>query len=361
MKNAVKIASLLLIVCLVVSVCACAPTSEPAAAVTAVGEVKNVILFIGDGMGDNHIANCKTMFDLESLPFEADLWGHVSTRALNDPVTDSAAAATAMATGQKVNREEVAYHDGKDLTLITSLAKQAGYKVGIVTTDVLNGATPSGFSAHAKNRDNRRDIINSQLASGIDLFIGESTSTDMYRTTYRQSFEDKGYAFATDWEGMQAAKDEDKLIATLDNVRSDYGDGRDDHVQLDDLVRFAHEFLENDEGYFLMVESAHIDKYSSDLDLDNTLYEVRTLFDAVQVAYDLAEEDTAVIVTADHETGSLEKAESKKDLTNDLYGQDYHSDADVPLYIHNFTLTAEGTVIENTQIFHICKQLLGIE
>jgi len=321
--------------------------------------VENVILFIGDGMGENHLKNTLTYFEMAEPSFMADKCGSIATRSSNRLVTDSAAAATAMATGQKVKNGEISQHRGEDIQTIVELAKRAGKKVGIITTDHLDGATPAAFSAHAADRGDREDIARSQAVSGVDLFIGEAESDYSYYNDFHSVFEENGYTFVTSETDLNANKKKAKLVATLPEVRSEYNDGNSDDYQLDEMVKFAMTFLENDNGYFLMVESAHIDKFSHDNQIVPALCEVRSMIDAITYVYGEISESpvTALIVTADHETGKLELAESKADIANKLYKSEGHTSRDVPVYSKNAKITFNGT-LQNTVIFDICNLLL---
>lgn len=330
--------------------CTPAPTVEAE-------NVKNVILFIGDGMGENHIENTLTYFELDEPVFFKDRRGSIATHSANSPITDSAAAATALATGNKVNNREISYHNGENLSSISELALAAGKKVGVITTDTLDGATPACFSSHAKDRSDSADIAKGQATSGIQLLIGE-TGSGAY-DAYAPYFAENGYAVATDPEEMLALADSEKLIATLPAVRSSYSAGHENDYQLKDMAAFAIDFLDNENGYFLMIESAHVDKFSHDNDLIPALCETRSLFDCMRFLYDTIGQDTALILTADHETGRLEKASSKSELTNNLYNTGAHTSRHVPLFVKNFSYTCNGTP-QNTEIFKICKQLLNI-
>jgi alkaline phosphatase len=112
-------------------------------------EFKNIILVIGDGMGENHILNTIEYFDLETPAFMADQAGYIGTTSKNG-VTDSAAAGTALATGNKVENGELALHKNKELEQITTIAQKAKMKTGVITTDTLDGATPAAFTAQTR-------------------------------------------------------------------------------------------------------------------------------------------------------------------------------------------------------------------
>ncbi len=319
-------------------------------------EIKNVILVIGDGMGENHMENALTYFDLERPSFFDDRAGSLATRSADSDVTDSAAAATALATGKKVNNGEVSRHNGKDLTSISQLALKAGKRVGVVTTDTLDGATPAAFSSHANNRDDDTDIINGQMTSDIDLLMGERSN--LYGSSFNL-FEEHGYDTISSPDYLEKYMDSEKLLVTLPNIRSEYAPYCQNDFQLKEMAAFAIEYLDNDNGYFLMIEGAYIDKYSHNNALELALCETRSLFDCVEYLYSVVGDDTAIIVTADHETGSLDKAESKDMMFDSLYHSSSHTSRDVPLFIHNFTLKYED-VRQNNQIFTICKQLLKL-
>ncbi|MBQ7923719.1 MAG: alkaline phosphatase [Clostridia bacterium] len=325
-------------------------------------KIKNVILLIGDGMGENHIGNAVTYFGLESPAFFADRNGSIATCSASHPITDSAAAATALATGKKVNNRNIARYDGNDLTQISDLAKAAGKKVGVVTTDHLSGATPAAFSGNADDRGDSDAIAATQAISGIGLFMAEAESGFTDYEAYYPLFAANGYACAKSETELLGKADEEKLVAYLPEVRSEYNAGNEEDYQLKEMAKFAVEFLENENGFFLMIESAHIDKYSHSNKLSSALCEVRSLFDTVEYLYDyVADGETALLITADHETGALSKAANATDISNALYGSTGHTANDVPFFIKNCEFTYhEASSPQNTVVFEICKELLGI-
>lgn len=318
--------------------------------------IKNVILLIGDGMGENHIANTLTYFGLKEPNFFAGRNGSVATKSADDEVTDSAAAATAMATGKKVNNSSVAMHEGKNLTSISELALAAGKKVGVVTTDVLSGATPAAFSSHAKTRYEAHAITKAQATSGLHLLMGQASTFYDY---YKEDFVRNGYDIVESSMALQNYANSEKLFAMLPNIRSAYMEGYEEHFQLLEMLTFAMNFLENENGYFLMVESAYIDKFNHNNDLIPSLCETRSLFDCMSFLYETVGEDTAVILTADHESGGLLKAATAEDVSNDLYTTREHTSANVPLFIKNFTYTFNESP-QNTELFYVCKKLLKL-
>ena len=324
-------------------------------------EFKNIILVIGDGMGENHILNTIEYFDLETPAFMADQAGYIGTTSKNG-VTDSAAAGTALATGNKVENGELALHKNKELEQITTIAQKAKMKTGVITTDTLDGATPASFTAHSPTRSFTNKIMETQAESGVNLLLGRSSSS---YTLNEEVFTEKGYTIVEDEEELVEAKGAKKLVGLLDDIDSEYLSGNELNFQLKDMTRFAIEYLENKNGFFLMIEGAYIDKHSHNNDLDGALCEARSLFDTISYLYEyVADGETALFITADHETGSLAKANSKEELTNALYGTGNHSLTPVPIFVKNYTWKPEnfgyevGATPENTMVFEACKAII---
>lgn len=324
-------------------------------------EFKNVILVIGDGMGENHILNAIEYFDLDVPVFMEDQAGYIGTNSL-DGLTDSAASATALATGNKVNNSNLAYYDGEDLTQITTIAQKAKMKTGVITTDTLDGATPAAFSAHAPKRSATRQIITTQTQSNINLLMGRSSSNYLNRD---YDFAEKGYTIAKTEEELLAAKDTNKLLGLMPQVDSEYIAGNEEDFQLKEMTQFAVEYLENDDGFFLMIEGAYIDKHSHNNNLEESLSEVRSLIDTVTFLYEyVADGETALFITADHETGGLIKANTKEEIGKGLYTTTEHTTTPVPLFVKNYLWKPEnfgykvGETPENTMIFEACKAII---
>ena len=322
---------------------------------------KNVILVIGDGMGENHILNTITYFGLETPAFMEDQVGYIGTDSLTG-TTDSAAGGTALATGTKVNNSEIGQLNGVNLEQITTIAQNANMKTGVVTTDTLDGATPAAFSAHSPSRNSTNLIISTQKTSNIDLLLGRYSS-DYTNRSY--DFEDAGYTMVKDTEALEAAKDADKLVGVLPNINSEYIVGSELHYQLKDMTKFAVEYLENEDGFFLMIEGAYIDKHSHSNNLYSMMCETRSLIDTIEYLYEYAADgETAVFITADHETGSLMKANSVEEMDNFLYGSTSHSSTPVPVYVKNYVWKPEnfgyrgGINPENTMVFQACKEII---
>ena len=333
-----------------------------------IGASNKTVLFIGDGMGFNHISVTENYFERETY-FEAfEISGQISTfsNVLLGP-TDSAAAGSALSTGKKYNNGEVARHNKKDIESISEYAKSLGLGVGIVTTDNLSGATPASFSAHANNRGDTDDIINGQVNSNIDLFLGAGLST---YSEHRAEFEANGYTFCQEYETLETNINKTKLIASFSAVG--HSEPTSSEPTLDMLTDFALNFMElhYSDGYFLMIEGAHIDKCSHKNDIVGMVNYLKNFDESIELAHNKlkAEANAAIIVTADHETGGLKfNGESKDKINDNLYTRNWHSTKDVPYYIFLKTQktidakTIFNKEMDNTDIFKIMHAMLTKE
>ncbi len=324
-------------------------------------EANKVILFIGDGMGENHIKIGETVLNQKFTFTSFEKQGYVSTfsKSLFYP-TDSAAAATALATGKKVNNKEVSYHNNKNIKSISEFAKENSYGVGIITTDSLDGATPSAFSSHAKNRGDSIDIINGQINSNIDLFLGAGFNT---YNNYKDSFIEKNYLYINNYEELTIT--EKKVIGTFSSIS--YSNHTNTNPTLTCLTKYAIDYFETNfpNGYFIMIEGAHIDKKSHDKNINEMINYLNDFNNSINYAYSKLNNDakTTIIVTADHETGGLKYSNDINNINNNLYTRSGHTSKKVKYFIYSksYKINYISKNIDNTDIHEICKKLLTKE
>lgn len=323
--------------------------------IEVVGSYKNVILLIGDGMGFNHVAAGRVYLGVEKLFMEsaAVASGEATTysRTIVGP-TDSAAAATALATGQKTDNGMVAQYLGKDLKSNTEYAMEVGKATGVIASEGVKGATPAGFSAHAFNRNSTDEITRDQMASGIDLFLGGAK--DFY-DDYASDIAASGYDYVTAASALDASAD--KIWGAFSDVAT--SDGTDAEPTLAELSVFAMNYLaaKSENGFFLMIEESHIDKRSHSNDMAGMLEHLIAYDNTIKAVVELAREmgDTLVIATADHETGGLcYNDESAAELSDGMFTKGSHSTANVPFFVYG-DVGEVPSVIDNTQIARICR------
>lgn len=307
-----------------------------------------IILFIGDGMGENHLKVAEKYLNKELYMRSFNYQGYVSTFSKNIFYpTDSAASATAFATGQKVNNKEIAFHKGNLLT-ISEIAKEKNYGVGIVTTDYLYGATPACFSSHASLRSETEIIIENQIESGIDIFIGRGK--DEY-SNYQEKIINNGYNYITSYNEL--LNYEKKLFLVIEEM--------DDLKLLKDTSLFALSYLENKypQGYFLLIEGAHIDKMSHDNDIFKMISYLDEFDKTINAVYEKikTQKDYLIIVTSDHETGNLQY---KNEINNSLYKSGGHTSKNVLYFIQSSNEIIIPKKIDNTDIFKMCFSAINI-
>lgn len=319
--------------------------------------VKNVVLMIGDGMGPNHIRTTADYYGeelyMEKLAY-AD--GLATTYSANSDVTDSAAAATALSCGVKTTNGQVAMKGAKKLTNMTEYMHSIGKRVGIVATEGITGATPAGFSAHAADRSMKDEILSSQIAEGgADLYIGADSE---YMSRRKNAISTAGYEYleyVTDLE--EYSPNDGKFFVSVEKFNA-YGDSRNGLPFIDDAAVEAYDLLnkENEDGFFLMVEASHIDKYAHSNDLSGMMKQVKQFDIAIQKIVEKAGQDgdTLVIVTADHETGDLQYSKGDE-FTNALFHSSGHTGQDVRYFLYGKEGLKPEPKIDNTDICNLIR------
>ncbi len=156
--------------------------SAPAQAEPSAERAENVILMIGDGMGESQVLATRLFYAgrdgrlaMETLP----IYSQASTLAANRVVTDSAAAATAFATGTRTDTGRIAQDPAGRSTLADSLlllARGAGKSTGLITDVWLAHATPAPFAASVPSRRMMNEIAEQYLANGVDVLLGGGES-----------------------------------------------------------------------------------------------------------------------------------------------------------------------------------------
>lgn len=321
------------------------------------GHARNVILLIGDGMGDSEITIARNYakgaagrLNMDSLPFTGAYTTYaVSKDAPNKPdyVTDSAASGSGWATGHKTYNGAISVTpDGKPQPTLLELAKQAGYRTGDVTTAELTDATPAVLAAHVvdrtcqgpadmakcpandKAKGGAGSIAEQQIVTGADVYLGGGKQRfDQTVTgggTVIQQAQSAGYNVVTDKSGLAAATPGTKLLGLFapGNMPQEWtgplakvggtapakcttNTAYDPNApHLSEMATKAISLLEGRgrRGFFLQIEGASIDKRDHAADPCGQIGENVEFDNAVKVALDYARghRDTLVVVTADH-------------------------------------------------------------
>lgn len=276
---------------------------------------KNIIILIGDGMGLNYVAANVLMH--EDSPFRKFTTVGLSiTRSINELITDSAAAATAIATGYPTKNRYISVDTNYNkLYTVFELAHLLDLATGVVVTDNITGATPSSFYAHHPSRHKYFEIASQLIDSNLDVVIGggkkyflpldkggeRKDSLDLI-----EELENLDYIICDNINDLSDSPPNEKIFGLLDwgslpkAVERDYSLGR--------LTSIAIEHLNsNDNGFIMLIEGSQIDWAGHDTNYVYLLSELEDFSTAVGTALDFAEADgkTLVIVTSDHETGGM--------------------------------------------------------
>lgn len=318
---------------------------------------KNVIVIIGDGMGPNDITLAEqtldSVYDFGLVLNQIKHHGLSTTHSANEDITDSAAAATALATGTKTNNGYVGKDpDGNNLKNVTEYAREAGKKIGIVTDDKLSGATPSGFTVHNISRDNTSEIISSVIKTKADVFMGEGYSnvfgpidSEARNILYNE------YIVAEDFKSFDEALKSDpnnknKFLGIIDK----YSSVASDNLAL--ATQTALDRLKNDNGFFLMIESCGTDKFGQNNNINGKLNSVVSLDRTVAAVLKFMEKnpDTLLIVTSDHDTGGVKLPEGDEKLSSLLTTKEHTATPVRVFAVGKGSEYFSGKTVDNTDI-----------
>lgn len=301
-----------------------APTEEPvtpmedilaALGTLDISNVKNVILYIGDGMGQNHVPaadaitggryNGKLTF--EYLPS----FGTVDTKCLEGE-PDSASGGTALACGYRGNRKLVGMDSKKNVVQsVTELAHSLGKSTGVLTSESIVDATPATFSIHTDNRNDEQLVASLQITDSVADYIiggGSAVYDKLFEDSpeYKDKLTEKNVTWVKTWDDVKNFTGEGRLIATL--TEDFWEDSRVMTPTLPEMTEFLIDKLSrNENGFFLMVEGGALDEIAHAGDVMEMSRQMIEFDKSVElgVRYAYEHKDTIIIVTADHNTGAL--------------------------------------------------------
>ncbi|MEO1006964.1 MAG: alkaline phosphatase [Planctomycetota bacterium] len=331
---------------------ACAPATRVQPSLSpADGTTRNVILFVGDGMGVSTVTATRIYsvgvdgeLAMDRMPFTALSRTHTADYI----VPDSSGTMSTMMTGEPCNSGVVGFladtergdfngdGDGLRPWTVAELAKQAGMKVGIVSTARATHATPAACYAHANERNDEDGIAlqslptdasyNARLADGLDILMGGGRRHFIDRAItdeegshgrridgrdLRQEFRDAGYTYIWNDTQHDALTPGDLPVLGLferSHMEWEWDRGSDagGEPSIVDMTTKSIELLNaasagRDRGYFLMVESGRIDHAHHLTNAFRGLHDTEAFDKAVAAAIEAVDlRDTLIIVTADH-------------------------------------------------------------
>ncbi|MEO8274885.1 MAG: alkaline phosphatase [Thermoanaerobaculia bacterium] len=300
--------------------------TKMSAVAVSTGEPQAIILLIGDGMGFSQLALTRYALAgpggrlaLESMP----VTGLVSTWSSSNVVTDSGAAATAFSSGVKTDNRFLGLDPQRHpVRTIGEAAKEAGWRVGYLTTTRITHATPACFYAHHDDRYDEQTVASQLLDADVDLAVGGGLSfflpsgSNGVRTDGRNLVDEarsrgirvleRGDALVWNGEGRLLGLFA-KSHLTYDLDDRGYAPARRDPT-LAALTRMALDGLSTGgRPFFLMIEGGRIDHAAHDFDASGVVAEAERFDESAAVVLDWqkAHPETLVLLTADHATGGL--------------------------------------------------------
>lgn len=365
---------------------------------------KNIIFMVGDGMGLAHVTAARIFKNgpdgerlyLETLP----TIGYQRTYSARDPLTDSAAAASAWASGEKFNNGEISCHDddedgrcepAPDPTIL-EIAKAKGKATGLVVTSTATHATPAAFGAHVASRRCEKEIARQYIqVTKVDVILGGGRKK--FKSTEKQADEcgtSGDFIAAAESNGYQVvytkkalngvvAKGSRKILGlftpkgkTPELFRlypEDYY--KAEEPTLPQMTAAALETVEKDEdGFFLLVEGSQIDWASHRNDVAYQIGETLAFDEAVKVVLDWVSEKpnrrqkTLVIISADHETGgfAINGVEGRNYKPGDIVDHGWtgtgHTAGDVMIWSQGPGSKYLGRVVDNTDLYKVMLEVL---
>ncbi len=331
-------------------------------------KVKNIILFIGDGMGTAQLyagmTTCNEPYNLLKFPYS----GFCITYSADNYITDSAAGGTAIACGVKTNNGMIGViPDKTSVASVVEIAHKKGLATGVLSTSSVTHATPASFVAHNPGRGNYEDIAKDFLNGTVDVFIGGGEDHFRKRADGRDltlELKTQGYEVVTTLESLKASTSL-KIAGLLAKVHMPkVSEGR--QGMLEEMTRKAIGTLsKNKNGFFMMVEGSMIDWGAHEMIIDYVTSEMTDLDKAVGVALDFAQKngETLIVVTADHETGGLSLTGGsikEHTLTANFAGTD-HTGVMVPIFSYGPGAENFSGIHDNTFFLETFLNLLKIK
>ncbi len=295
---------------------------------------QSVILFIGDGMGANHVKAteiyAKEMLNKDLAISSIRISGATTTHSASSSITDSAAAATAIYTGFKVKNGRLnVLPDGAPIQGIGMAAQKAGLAVGIVSTARITDATPAALYATSNSRGSHDEIAvqlsdfmpDAALGVGKRHFLPSSAESGVRKDNVDviAQMKEKGYTYVENLYELNSINSSNtrRLFGMFSDGDMPYAIDRKNNVSasrqptLAELTQAALSIVErNPKGFLLMVEGGRIDHASHANDIRAMIEETLEFDDAVSVGLKFQEThpNVLIVVTGDHETGGLKQS-----------------------------------------------------
>lgn len=350
--------------------------SEEAPQTAQSEEPLNVIFMIGDGMGVAQISTAFYFNDTISNFEQFSSIGFIKTPSSSHTITDSAAGATAMATGEQTyNRAIGVDKDSVTVPTILEELETKGYQTGLISLTTITHATPASFYAHVTDRDMHEDIAMDLTKGNVDFFAGGGWKYFTQRKDGKNlisQLENTGYQIDTTGLNPYNAEMKNGYLLAKTSLPSKT-QGRGSYLQ--EATKMALDYFDSKEDpFFLMVEGSYIDWAGHAKDAEMMIQEELDFDKTLGVVLDYMKENpnTLLVVTADHETGGaavgkyydVDPKTGKK--TEDpskvavYFTTDQHTGELIPIFAKGKGEELFSGIYQNTQVYHKLKEVLGL-
>ena len=367
-----------LILFLIILFCSCGSKSPTDIAgkggeiAVPITEPKNIILMIGDGMGLGQITAAmyknNGYLNLESFP----VVGLQKTHSGDNLITDSAAAATAIACGVKTFNNAIGVDmDTLPVQSILEMAEERGLATGMIATSSIVHGTPGPFISHQPSRVLLERIAADFLETEIDFFVGggkkffdrrESDDRNLYKELKKRGYYVSDY-YLRDFNLVRPRSDRNFAFFTADDRPVSRSNGRE---YLPRATKMGIDFLtkRSDKGFFLMVEGSQIDWGGHSRKADIVIDEILDFNEAIGHALKFAKtnKETLVIVTADHETAgfAINNGSTKEELVIAFTANGHTADL-IPVFAFGPKSDLFNGLYDNTEINKKMRQALRFD
>jgi len=288
-------------------------------------------------------------------------------------VTDSAASATALATGHKTYNGAIGIDaDSNKVSSILELAEHAGLSTGLIASASITHATPASFIAHQKSRRMDVAIANDFPATDIDLVIGGGQKyflAPFNGTTAKDRMVKNGYTYLTSLSDAKTSSKDKLLVLTHEKHVPAIHEGRTNYLS-ESFDIATSRLSKNQKGFFMMLEASQIDWGGHASNWKYVKNEILDFDKVIAQAFDFADKDgeTLVVITGDHETGGLiieaEDGNARYTYTSKFYKNSkttrHHTGVMIPVYAYGMGAEMFAGMYENTAIFTKMKSLLNL-
>ena len=331
---------------------------------------QNVILLIGDGMGLPQITGAMYMNNNKTVFERFKSIGFHKSHSSDNLVTDSAAGATAFASGVKSYNGAIGVNDQKQpVETLVEMAERKGMATGLIATSSITHATPAAFFAHVAGREENEAIALDLLKTPVDIFIGggrdyfarRKDSLDLINRLTANGYFISDF-FLMDINELNVNTEKNIGYFTANGEPLPVREGRDYFLT---ATEKALKFLDkrNPNGFFLMIEGSQIDWGGHANDADYVITEMLEFEKVIAKVLDFAEKDgsTLVIVTSDHETGGFAvNPGSKLNNIKVAFTTKSHTALMIPVFAEGPGEELFRGMYENTDIFWHIKNLLEL-